>query len=124
MKYAIISEGIVVNTVVADAEFAQENGWILIDNNNKHVGVGCSYDGNVFSMPPVDEEKELEEDWQRIREKRDKLLASSDLYMFPDRYNSFTSEQQQQLTDYRQSLRGIPQAYTDPSDGVWPSLPC
>ena len=45
MKYAIIENDVVINTVLSDPELAEENGWIAID---EAVGIGCSYVNGEF----------------------------------------------------------------------------
>lgn len=45
MKYAIIENNIVINTVLSDPELAEENGWIAID---EAVGIGWSYVNGEF----------------------------------------------------------------------------
>ena len=53
-NYAIIKDGIVVNAAVAEAEFAAEQGWVLLP---ERAGVGWSYvDGQfVDNRPPMPE---------------------------------------------------------------------
>jgi len=59
------------------------------------------------------------EKWRPVREKRNKLLAESD----------WTQARDINLTNdadwitYRESLRSIPQDYTNPNDVIWPTLP-
>ena len=48
MRYAIIENGIVTNVVLADAEFAAENGWIECPD----AGPTWTYADGVFT-PPV-----------------------------------------------------------------------
>jgi hypothetical protein len=38
-----------------------------------------------------------------VRQKRDELLAESDIYVLPDRWSKMTTDQQQQWSAYRQS---------------------
>ena len=38
-NYAIIENGVVVNVVVADSEYAQQQGWVLCESN----GIGDQY---------------------------------------------------------------------------------
>ena len=57
MKYAIIENTLVVNIVVADAEFAQAQGWI----DATWASIGDTWDGAEFikpAPPPVDFGKE------------------------------------------------------------------
>ena len=49
MNYAIVENGIVVNIVVADAEFAASQGWVEIQNNAQ---IGWIYEDGQFSQPP------------------------------------------------------------------------
>jgi len=53
-NYAIIKDGIVVNAAAADADFAAEQGWVLLP---EFAGVGWSYvDGQfVDNRPPAAE---------------------------------------------------------------------
>jgi hypothetical protein len=48
--YAIIEDGIVVNVALAEAEYAAEQGWVLLP---PLVFSGWLYDGQNFS-PPTD----------------------------------------------------------------------
>jgi len=46
-RYAIIENGLVANVVVADAEFAAQNGWIACPD----AGPSWKYDGTNFTEP-------------------------------------------------------------------------
>lgn len=46
-RYAIIENDLVANVVVADAEFAAQNGWIACPD----AGPGWKYDGAAFTEP-------------------------------------------------------------------------
>lgn len=48
-NFAIVENGVVVNVIVADADFAAEIGAIPCSN----AGVGWSHVGGVFSAPPA-----------------------------------------------------------------------
>jgi len=54
MRYAIIKNGIVTNVVLADAEFAAENGWIECPD----AGPTWTYADGIFTAPvevePID----------------------------------------------------------------------
>ena len=50
MNYAIVENGIVVNIVVADAEFAASQGWLEIQNEAQ---IGWIYEDGQFSQPPA-----------------------------------------------------------------------
>jgi len=46
--YGIIENNVVVNNVIADADYAAEQGWVLIPQG---VGIGWSYKDNNFIEP-------------------------------------------------------------------------
>lgn len=116
MRYAIIENGKVANIVVADAEYAQKQGWVECPDG---VDIGWSFDGDSVIPPPRD----IEAEWKIIREQRDLLLVESDAYVLPDRWAAMSEEQQQAWTNYRQALRDIPQTFQDPADVIWPEKP-
>jgi len=53
MSYAKIENGVITNTIVADADFAAEHGLIEFPTyiGNKAVGIGWKYDGTTFTEP-------------------------------------------------------------------------
>lgn len=53
MKYAKIENGVIINTVVADAAFAAEHGLVEFPTyiNDKAVGIGWKHDGTNFTEP-------------------------------------------------------------------------
>ncbi len=53
-RFAIIENGIVGNIVIADAEFAQDQGWLAAPDD---VEIGWTYDGNDFAAPVVSPEE-------------------------------------------------------------------
>lgn len=56
--------------------------------------------------------------WERLRLRRDQLLAQSDFRMIPDApWDSAPWEA------YRQALRDLPANTTDPREAVWPEQP-
>lgn len=60
MIYALIKNGIIENTIVADANFISiiENNWdscIRIDELDPMPGISWTYDGNNFSEPIIEE---------------------------------------------------------------------
>lgn len=58
-KYAIIENGKVVNTVVADDDFAAEQGWILLSED---AGIGWDYvNGQFIDNRPIVEEQPQEQ---------------------------------------------------------------
>ncbi|WP_062236365.1 hypothetical protein [Aureimonas sp. N4] len=49
-RYALITNGVVSNSIVADADFAKVQGLVLLPAG---AGIGWLYDGKTFSAPPV-----------------------------------------------------------------------
>jgi hypothetical protein len=49
MNYAIIENNLVVNTAVADAEYAESQGWVELTGG---AGIGWSYIDGQFIAPP------------------------------------------------------------------------
>jgi len=53
MSYAIIKNALVINSVEADADYAAEQGWVLLPEG---AGIGWSYiDGEFVDLRPVPE---------------------------------------------------------------------
>lgn len=48
-SYGVIADGVVVNAVLAEEDFATEQGWVLLPDG---VGPTWLYDGSTFSAPP------------------------------------------------------------------------
>jgi len=57
-------------------------------------------------------------DVERLRQKRNQLLAETDYLGLPD-LGGFSAE----MTAYRQALRDLPANTTDPANPVWPTKP-
>lgn len=66
-------------------------------------------------------EKDISDEWEKVRIKRDKLLAETDYYLMPD-YPA-TEVFKANMKNYRQSLRDIPATFTSPFMVVWPVKP-
>jgi len=67
-----------------------------------------------------DAEIEAKMMWKKIRKQRNQLLKDSDYIMLKD-YPTTVSEQE--WTTYRQSLRDIPQTFSNPDDVTYPDKP-
>ena len=65
-------------------------------------------------------ENKTNEAWRKIRKERNQLLKDSDYTMLKD-YPTTVSEQE--WTTYRQSLRDIPQTFSNPDDVTYPDKP-
>ena len=61
--------------------------------------------------------------WVEVRSKRDGLLKNSDIYMLIDNYNNISTTKQTDWKTYRQTLRDIPQTYTNVDNVVYPDEP-
>jgi hypothetical protein len=48
-SYGVIEGGVVVNAVLSEADFAADQGWVLLPEG---VGPTWLYDGSTFSAPP------------------------------------------------------------------------
>ena len=58
-SYGIITGGVVVNAVLAEEDFAAEQGWVLLPDG---VGPTWFYNGSTFSAPlPYVPPKEVQE---------------------------------------------------------------
>lgn len=73
-SYGVIEGGVVVNAVLAETDFAAEQGWVLLPDG---VGPTWFYDGSKFSAPlpyvPTREEQEPKRA-QAYREETDPLF--------------------------------------------------
>ncbi len=49
MQAAIIENGVVINVVVSDADYAVQQGWIISDV----AQIGDLWDGEIFTSPPT-----------------------------------------------------------------------
>lgn len=59
--------------------------------------------------------------WQKIREKRNKLLAECDWTQVPDA--PLDDKRREAWRQYRQALRDIPQRFERADDVAWPECP-
>lgn len=76
----------------------------------------------LLSIPQSEKDKVVSDaKWKVIREKRDPLMRETDWTQMPDA--QLTDEKKAEFTVYRQTLRDIPQTYSDPDAVVWPEKP-
>ncbi|MCJ0814918.1 phage tail assembly chaperone [Vibrio vulnificus] len=59
--------------------------------------------------------------WEQVRLKRDRLIASTDWTQMTDA--PLDDAKKAEFTAYRQALRDIPQNSSDPDAVVWPEKP-
>jgi hypothetical protein len=85
-------------------------------------GCDASESGDVITIIKSAEwlENKTNEAWKKIRKERNQLLKDSDYTMLKD-YPTTVSEQE--WTTYRQSLRDIPQTFSNPDDVTYPDKP-
>jgi len=71
----------------------------------------------------VDDTKARALEMITLRKKRDDLLTESDIYVLPDRWNSYTEEKRVEWSAYRQTLRDLPDTVVDVFNPIWPVMP-
>ncbi len=124
-RYAVVENGIVINMVLADEEFAYHQGYVLIpestvaEPNPPQVDFGWQWTGFRFLPPPRD----IEAEWAAVILKAHQLLLVSDHFVLPDLWATYSTEQQQAWTFYRQELRDIRNKFDDPANVIWPISP-
>lgn len=91
-------------------------------HNGKHY-MGFSVDDAKTANVPnaVIQQAISDMKWEQVRNKRDYLMSQTDWTQIPDA--PLTADKKQAYSNYRQSLRDIPQTYSDPDDVVWPEKP-
>lgn len=77
-------------------------------------------DNPTFAILETLENPTLQQKWDIIKRVRDELLTQSDWYI------TFATEKKtavpQNVIDYRQALRDIPQNYNTPEEVIFPKL--
>jgi len=128
-KWAVVKDGKVANTVLADEEFASAHpDHIEIpvaptptypEDWNK-ISTGWEWSGFKFTPPPRDVASEQ----AAAVERRNALLGDSDAYIANDLWMNYTPAEQQAWADYRSDLRNLFTTFPDdPQDIVWPISP-
>ena len=82
-------------------------------------------DNTVYTVEILDKsEKEINENkWLKTRNIRNSALQSSDVYVFPDRWEKYDQATKDLWSNYRQSLRDLPINFIKAEDVVWPIKP-
>lgn len=101
-NYAIIKDQIVVNTAVAEPQYAQEQGWVELTGD---AGIGWRYiDGQFLPPPPPDYSEENKQ--QAVA-----LLQETDWTSIPDvanpQYSNPYLMNQDAFLAYRSQVRAI-----------------
>lgn len=81
--------------------------------------------GKIYTVELIDKTlQEINENkWQKIRSIRNSLLQASDIYILTDRWEKYDQNTKTIWSDYRQQLRDLPTAFTNPDEVVWPIKP-
>jgi hypothetical protein len=117
MRYAVIENQKVINTVLASPEVAAERGWVICPDG---VDIGWTFNGVGEAIPPA---PDTEATASLIRLTRNNLLVESDKEVLLDRWSLMTTEQQTAWTAYRQALRDVPTQAGFPWSIDWPTQP-
>jgi hypothetical protein len=111
MRYAIIQNNRIQNIVIAEKNYAEQQGWVLVEDT---VGIGYEFiDGSWVNPNPITIDLALS-----VRTQRNILLEESDWTQLSD-----TPVNKQAWVTYRQELRDIPNQSGFPSTIVWPLKP-
>lgn len=92
--------------------------------NNVYENITCE-DGVIPTLDEILEkiqELTIEQKWEDLRLKRNRLLKQSDKYSVVD-YPHTTPEIKHAWLDYRQAIRDLPVNTTDVEHPVWPTPP-
>jgi hypothetical protein len=99
----------------------ERGAFIPNDPANRDWQEYLLYDGTTDPQYTPAEEEEIA--WNELRGQRDNLLRATDFMMTTDFYASMTSQEQSDVTTYRQDLRDLPGDTADPYNPVWPTKP-
>ena len=87
-------------------------------------------DGDIYKqawkkvdLEGSDRERALTTGWNLLRSQRNSLLIETDIYMLEDMREKLTAEKLQEWKNYRQQLRDLPAAVTNPFEVIWPTKP-
>ena len=118
MKHAIIKDGTVINIVVAEQAFAEQQGWVQCPDD---VSVGWLYDGATFSEDPNLAAQVIAYQEKMVRNERNKLLADCDWIVIMHTEKGTNIPAAWEI--YRQSLRDITSQQGFPHTINWPTKP-
>ena len=85
----------------------------------------ASWNGSEWELKDIPEPEPIEElekpklDWQIVRGERNYLLSQTDWIFAPD----VTLKNKEAWLTYRQTLRDLPQTFSEPSEVIWPAKP-
>uniref|UniRef100_A0A6C0E9Z9 Phage tail assembly chaperone-like domain-containing protein n=1 Tax=viral metagenome TaxID=1070528 RepID=A0A6C0E9Z9_9ZZZZ len=76
-----------------------------------------------LKIDSVRQSNTIEKEWTKVREKRDNLLKDTDIFFLIDVNKRYTTASLNNMSNYRQSLRNIPDTFKNPFLVVWPVKP-
>lgn len=122
-NYAVIENQTVSNTVVAEEDFAQQQGWILLEEG---FGIGDSYINGKFikapqPAPSPEEIKERNKTSAMLLLQQTDWTATIDISN-PEYSNPYLTNQSDFL-NYRSQLRAIAINPPETLIEVWPTKP-
>ena len=123
--FAIISNGIVQNKVLADSADDllgfPEVQWVADD---AIVGIGWGFSGGVFTAPPPAPVDPLTAALDARKRRNEILVNTVDPYVMNSlRWADLSVEQQGEIAAYRRALLDITDQPGFPLDIAWPELP-
>lgn len=122
-RFYVIHNNQVVNVGIFKEEDAQRLGLkrfpIMCDAGRVDIGWTYLPNDDTYLPPP----RNILEEWAVIRGTRNGLLSESDFYVLPDRWATYSQDEQYAWSQYRKALRDIPQNFIDPQEVVWPKKP-
>ena len=122
-KFYVIKNNVVENVALFEEGYARSLGLkrapLIVDAGTVDIDWTYLPNDDTFLPPPRD----ILAEWGRIRATRDSLLLESDLYVMPDRWATYTQDEQYAWSQYRKALRDIPTTFIDPKEVVWPDKP-
>jgi hypothetical protein len=124
MNYAIIENQVVINIALADAEYAQSQGWVEATGD---VSIGWGYvDGQFVPPPPVDYSAQNKAQAQSLLQQTD-WTCTVDITN-PQYSNPYLANQDEFLT-YRSQVRQVavnppidPVTFPPQPDEIWVSV--
>lgn len=127
--YALIKDGLVVNTVVWDGEGDIFECYETVKINGLGVGIGWTYDGKKFTAPPVPEPTH-EELVQQAEIQKQALINNANNYIDSNQWPSklalgrLSDEDKQSFNEWLDYLDSLESVDTSTAPGImWPGIP-
>lgn len=103
--------------------------WLQIDSPFQYIHLlekPILQNGIVYTVEIKNQTNEeiLNNKWLEVRKQRDLLLAESDKYLLLDLWETYSDAHKNDIKQYRQYLRDIPQTSNGPFNISWPQNPC